>query len=145
MNGFATVPIVVICFLILTDLMRFCYVLCDWSFQVLGEIMMDEGIRSSKSLSLGMPMAPQGKILRRLKRLSLGMPPSGIPSLFQQPSVFYLKLYFYSSHIMSFAWSILYDMSLCLFCFESSILAIHTYLREPKFCYDLLEWLICFT
>jgi hypothetical protein len=87
--------------------------LCDWSFHVLGEIFIDEGIRSSKSLSLGMPKAPQDNILRRLKHLSLGMPRVGIPSLFHQPSVFYLKLYFYSSHDMCFAWSILYDMSLC--------------------------------
>jgi hypothetical protein len=70
---------------------------------------MDDGIRSGKSLSLGMPKAPQGKILRRLKRLSLGMPPSGIPSLFQQPSVFYLNLYFYSSHDMCLAWSVGYE------------------------------------
>ena len=33
----------------------FCWVLCDWSFQVLGYLMMDVGIRSKKSLSLGMP------------------------------------------------------------------------------------------
>ena len=31
--------------------------------------------------------------------------------------VFYSKLYFYSSHIMSFAWSVMYELSLCLFCF----------------------------
>jgi hypothetical protein len=28
-----------------------------------------------------------------------------------------LELYFYSSHIMSFAWSVLYYMSLCFVCF----------------------------
>ena len=39
-------------------------VLCDWSFQVLGDITMDEGIRSNKSLSLGMPMASQAIIQR---------------------------------------------------------------------------------
>ena len=33
-------------------------------FQVLGEISMDEGIRSKKSLSLGMPMASQAIIQR---------------------------------------------------------------------------------
>ena len=31
------------------------WVLCGWSFQVLGEDSMDYGIRSGKSLSLGMP------------------------------------------------------------------------------------------
>ena len=34
-------------------------VLCDWSFQVLGYLMMDEGIRSKKSLRLGMPQHPK--------------------------------------------------------------------------------------
>ena len=33
-----------------------------WSFQVLGKDSMDYGIRSVKSLSLGMPKAPQGNI-----------------------------------------------------------------------------------
>ena len=36
--------------------------MCDWSFEVLGEITMDEGIRSGKSLILGMPEAPQVNI-----------------------------------------------------------------------------------
>ena len=34
------------------------WVLCGWSFQVLGKDSMEYGIRSGKSLSLGMPMAP---------------------------------------------------------------------------------------
>ena len=33
-----------------------------WSFQVLGKNLMDYGIRSGNSLSLGMPKAPQGNI-----------------------------------------------------------------------------------
>ena len=33
-----------------------------WSFQVLGKDLMDYGTMSSKSLSLGMPKAPLGKI-----------------------------------------------------------------------------------
>ena len=33
-----------------------------WSFQVLGEVSMDYGIRSGKRLSLGMPEAPQDNI-----------------------------------------------------------------------------------
>ena len=32
------------------------------NFQVLGKNLMDNGIRSGKNLSLGMPMAPQGNI-----------------------------------------------------------------------------------
>ena len=37
----------------------FCWVLCDWSFQVLGYLMMDEGIRCKKRLSLGIPRHPK--------------------------------------------------------------------------------------
>ena len=53
---------VVVCFLILTALMRFSVEFCVVSFQVLGKDLMDYGIRSGKSLILGMPKAPQGKI-----------------------------------------------------------------------------------
>ena len=47
---------------------------CVLKFQVLGETTMDKGIRSSKSLRLGMPKAPQGNIQGILKHLSLGVP-----------------------------------------------------------------------
>ena len=40
----------------------FCWSFVLWSFQVLGKDLMDFGIRSGKSLSLGMHKAPQGKI-----------------------------------------------------------------------------------
>ena len=54
---------VVVCFLILTELMRFSVeVLCCEVFKFLGKDLMDFGIKSGKSLSLGMPKAPQGKI-----------------------------------------------------------------------------------
>ena len=54
---------VVVYFLILTELMRFSVeVLCCEVFKFLGKDLMDYGIRSGKSLSLGMPKAPQGKI-----------------------------------------------------------------------------------
>ena len=33
-----------------------------WSFQVLGKDSIDYGIRSGKSLSLGIPKSPQGNI-----------------------------------------------------------------------------------
>ena len=53
---------VVFCFLILTELTSFLLSFVLWSFQVLGKDSMDYGIRSGKSLSLGMPKAPQGNI-----------------------------------------------------------------------------------
>ena len=46
---------VVIYFLILTELTSFLLSFVLWSFQVLGKDSMDYGIRSGKSLSLGMP------------------------------------------------------------------------------------------
>ena len=45
----------VIYFLILTELTSFLLSFVLWSFQVLGKDSMDYGIRSGKSLSLGMP------------------------------------------------------------------------------------------
>ena len=51
---------VVVYFLILMELMRFSFeVLCCEVFKFLGKDLVDFGIRSGKSLSLGMPMAPQ--------------------------------------------------------------------------------------
>ena len=53
---------VVIYFLILTELTSFLLSFVLGSFQVLGKDSMDYGIRSGKSLRLGMPKAPQGNI-----------------------------------------------------------------------------------
>ena len=50
-----------------------------WSFQVLGKDSMDYGIRSGKSLSLGMPKAPPRQYSRTTKSLSLGMPRMASP------------------------------------------------------------------
>ena len=55
-NDFTTIPKVVIYFLILTELTRFLL-----KFTTVKDLM-DYGIRSGKSLSLGMPKAPQGNI-----------------------------------------------------------------------------------
>ena len=40
----------------------FCWVLCCEDFKFWGKYLMGYGIRSGKSLSLGMPKAPQDKI-----------------------------------------------------------------------------------
>ena len=70
---------VVFCFVSLTELTRFSiFSFVLWSFQVLGSVLMDYGTRSGKSLSLGMPMAPQYN-LRRPKSQSLGMPRKASP------------------------------------------------------------------
>ena len=70
---------VVFCFLSLTELTRFSiFSFVLWSFQVLGKDLIDYGIRSGKSLSLGMPMAPQDN-LRTPKSPILGMPRKASP------------------------------------------------------------------
>src|SRR3989337_3758374 len=73
---------------------------------------MDYGIRSGKSLSLGCPRHPK-VIFKDNQASKLGDAPDSIPSFVFNPSVNYLRLYFYSLHDMCFAWSILYYMSLC--------------------------------
>ena len=76
---------------------------------------MDEGIRSGKTLILEMAKAPK-VIFKDTQDSKLGDAPDGIPSFFSQLSVYYLELYFYSSHDMGFAWSVVYYMSLCFVC-----------------------------
>ena len=54
---------------------------------------MDYGIRSGKSLSLGMPKAPQG-IFKDTKKPKLGDAPEDIPSFVFNPSVNLLEAIF---------------------------------------------------
>ena len=130
--------------LILIDLTKFCLVLCDWSFQVLGEITMDEGIRSGKSLSLGFPEAPQGNIQERLKRLSLGTPRKESPlsslSIGLSLEAIFLFITWYEfcleCHLFSFAFT---------FSLPQSLFYGQTYLRETHFHHNLLVYSMCFT
>src|SRR4051812_15381162 len=63
--------------------------------------------RSVKHSSLGMPMCTPNRYSRRLKRLSLGMPPRH-PLLHQQSSVCpSLHYIFITSCVMCYAWSVL--------------------------------------
>ena len=127
MNQFTTVPKVKDLFVILTDLTRFLLSFVCWSFQVLGETTMDKRIRSSKTLSLGMPKVPQGNTQVRLAS-KLGDAPEGIPSFVYNLSVTHLELYFYSSHDMSSTWSIL---SYSFVCFNfATIIVCWTHLFE---------------
>ena len=61
-------------FLMLTDLMSFLLSFVLWGFQALGKDLMDYGIRSGKSLSLGIPKAPQGNIQGQPSTWSWGCP-----------------------------------------------------------------------
>ena len=66
MNWFPTALIVVTCLLILTDLTKVSLSFVWLNFQVLGEVTMDEGIRSKNNLNLGKPMASQAIIQREV-------------------------------------------------------------------------------
>ena len=115
-----------------------------WSFQVLGKDLMDYGTRSGKSLSLGMPKAPQGKIQGQPKILSLGMPRKASPLLSSSIGNFTWSYIFYSSHDMCFAWSVLYDISLCFLVYHNHPCCTHL-LRDTHIIQNLLEYSMCFT
>ena len=73
MNWYATVLRVVICFIILTDLTEFSVeVLCGWS--VWSRRSRYEEKEERQELKLGNSQGTPSKYLRRLKRVSLGMP-----------------------------------------------------------------------
>ena len=143
MNQFMTVPKVFDMFPILTDLTKVLLSFVCWSFQVLGETTMDKGIRSGKSLNLGMPKAPQGNIQGRLKRLSLGMPQKASPLSSQSISMSLGAIFLFIT------W---YE-----FCLERRVLylvflsgihnhsSLNTPLREIHLHDNLLEYSMCFT
>ena len=55
------------------------------------------------------------------------------------PSVIYLELYFYSPHDMCFAWSVLYDLSLCFLVYHNHPCCTHL-LGETHMTRNLLEY-----
>ena len=113
-----------------------------WSFQVLCKDLMDYGTRSGKSLSLGMPMAPQDN-LRTPKIQSLGMPRKASPLS--------------SSSIGNFTWSYIFiHHMICVLLGASCIIwvfafslpqssSLNTLLRETHMIRNLLEYSMCFT
>ena len=140
MNWFATVLRVVICFIILTDLTEFSVeVLCGWSVRWSRRSRCEKK-EERQELKLGDARGTPSKYSRRLKRLSLGMPRKASPLS--------------SSSIGNFTWGYIFihhmicvllgaSCMICVFacfilCFKLSILARHTFLREPKLFHDLL-------
>ena len=135
---------VVFCFLSLTELTRFStlsFVL--WSFQVLGKDLMDYGTRSGKSLSLGMPKAPQDNLMTPNSQ-SLGMPWKASPLS--------------STSIGNFTWSyifihhmkyVLLGASCMIWFFDFLVYHYHTccthLLIETHMIRKLLEYSMCFT
>ena len=133
---------VVVYFLILTELMRFFVeVLCCEVFKFLGKDLMDFGIRSGKSLSLGMPKASQGKIQGQ-PSLSLGMPRKASP--LSSSSIGNFTWGYISPHDMCFAWSVLYDLSLWFLVYHNHPCCTHLF-GETRMNRNLLEYSMCFT
>ena len=104
---------------------------------------MDYGIRSGKSLSLGMTKAPK-LIFKDVKKPKLGDAPGRHPLFRLCLSVTLLRLYFYSPHDMCFAWSVLYDLSLLFLVYHNHPFCTHL-LRETHMNWNLLEYSMCFT
>ena len=95
-----------------------------------------------KSLILGMPQHP--------KLLSKNEQPTklGASPLSSNDHRYFTRNYIFIRHMICVllgASCIICVFACFILCFKSSILAVHTYLREPKICHDLLELLICFT
>ena len=110
---------------------------------VLGKDLMDYGKRSGKSLSLGMHMAPQDN-LRTPKSQSLGMPRKESPLSSSSIGNFTWSYIFYSPHDMCFAWSVLYDLSLCFLVCHNHPCWTHL-LREIQMNWNVLEYSMYFT
>ena len=136
----STVPKWLFYFLILTELTSFLLSFVLWSFQVLGKDSMYYRIRSGKSLILGIPKAPQGNIQGQPRAKARGCP--GWHPLFRLQSIVMLlclELYFYSSHDMSFTWSVL-CYSFIFVCF---LVCHNHYLLDKPFHRDThLPWFV---
>ena len=83
---------------------------------------MDYGIRSGKSLSLEMPMAPQDNP-RTTKSLSLWMPQKASPLSSSSIGNFTWS-YIFIRHMIC-VWSVLYDISLCFLVFHNHHCCTH--------------------
>src|SRR4051812_14372739 len=103
---------------------------------------MDYGTRSGKSLSLGMPMAPQDN-LRTPKSQSLGMPRKAFPLSSSSIGNFTWS-YIFIHRMMCFSWSVLYDLSLCFLVYHKHPCCTHLF-RETHMIRNLLEYSMCFT
>jgi len=106
-----------------------------WSFQVLGKDLMDYGIRSGKSLSLGMPKAPQGNI----------QGPEGIPSFVFNPSVNLLEAIFLFTTWYVFCLERLVLFESLLFSLPQSSLLYTPFWERHAWIVNLLEYSMCFT
>ena len=130
-------------FLILTELTSFLLSFVLWSFQVLGKDSMNYGIRSGKSLSLGIPKAPQGNIQGQPKAEAWGCP--GRHPLFRlHSSVTLLGAIFLFTTWYVFCLACLVWFESLLFSLPQSSL-LYTPFGETHMNRNLLEYYMCFT
>ena len=117
-------------FIILTDLMSFLLSFVLWSFQFLGKDLIDYGIRSDKSLSLGMPKAPQ-VIFKGNQASKIGYAPDGIPSFVFNQSVNLLEAIFLFTAWYVFSLELLVWYESLLFILPQSSL-LYTHFERDK-------------
>ena len=100
-------------------------------------------LRRHKSSSLGMPRHP--KLLSKNEQpTKLGDAPEWHPRFLPTTIGNFTWSYIFIHHMICVllgASCMILVFSCFILCFKSSILAGHTYLREPKLCHDLLELL----
>ena len=133
-----------VCFLILTELWDFLLSFVFWSFQVLGKDLMDHGTKSGKSLCLGMPMAPQGKIQGQPKAQAWGCP--GRHPLFSSNSIdnFTWSYIFIHHMICVLLGASCMILSLFFLVYHNRPCCTHL-LGETHMNQNLLEYSLCFT
>ena len=129
-----------ICFIILTDLMK---VLCCEVFKFWVNSFDGLWNKEWQEPNLGDAHGTP-KIIQGHQKVKAWGCPGRNPLFRLLPSVIYLKLYFYSPHVMCFAWSVLYYLSICLLVYHNHPYYTHL-LREPYTNWNLLEYSICFT
>ena len=96
-------------------------------FSSLGKDSMDYGIRSGKSLSLGMPKAPQGNIQRTTKSLSLGMPRMASPLSSSFIGNFTWSYIFIHHMIFVLLGPSIYFVRICLMLFRTMLCIFYFY------------------
>ena len=104
-------------------------------------------IRSGKSLSLGMPKAPQGNIYGRLKDLSLGMPSAQMASPLSSSklSVYLTWNYIFILHMICVLLGASFVLLGFVCLFAQSLFPDHTYYERHTFILYLLNAHLFFT
>ena len=135
---------VVFCFLSLTELTSFLFwVLCCEVFKFWVNSWDGLWNKEWQEPKLGDAHGTP-KIIRGHQKVKAWGCPGRHPLFRPLPSVIYLELYFYSPHVMCFAWSVLYYLRLCLLVYHNHPCFTHL-LRDPYMNWNLLEYSMCFT